>query len=98
MDSDGLPDRPSRQKGTPMYEMRAESTPGRPEMLWHVIAKDQATGTLCGYILAPDRTVTALLSEGAAERYCVPCMTAFRAAMESHAPQTNGLRRRAAAA
>ncbi|MET9319943.1 hypothetical protein ABZX75_07060 [Streptomyces sp. NPDC003038] len=81
-----------------MYEMRAESTPGGSEMLWHVIAEDQATGTLCGYLLAPDRTVTALLSEGAAERYCVPCMTAFRAAMESRTPGTNALRRRATAA
>ncbi|MFG2986602.1 hypothetical protein ACGFYQ_36080 [Streptomyces sp. NPDC048258] len=69
-----------------MYEMRAESTPGRSEMLWHVIAKDPATGTLCGYTLAPDQTVTALLSEGAAERYCVPCMSAFRTAMERHTP------------
>lgn len=70
-----------------MYEMRAESSPGRLEMLWHVIAKEPATGTLCGYILAPDQTVTALLSEGAAERYCVACMSAFRAAMESHTPE-----------
>ncbi|MFE9634590.1 hypothetical protein [Streptomyces sp. NPDC006463] len=68
-----------------MYEMRAESTPGGSEMLWHVIAKVPATGTLCGYTLAPDRTVTALLSEGVAERYCVPCMSAFRSVMESHA-------------
>ncbi|WP_328923919.1 hypothetical protein OG429_04265 [Streptomyces sp. NBC_00190] len=70
-----------------MYEMRAESTPGGSEMLWHVIAKVPATGTLCGYTLAPNRTVTALLSEGAAERYCVPCMSAFRSAMESRTPR-----------
>ncbi|MFB7463569.1 hypothetical protein ACFCZ1_08685 [Streptomyces sp. NPDC056224] len=69
-----------------MYEMRAESTPGGSEMLWHVIAKIPATGTLCGYTLAPDLTVTALLSEGVAERYCVPCMSAFRAAMENRVP------------
>lgn len=68
-----------------MHEMRAEYTPGRSEMLWHVIAEDRSTGTLCGYLLPANRTVVALMSEGVPERYCTPCMTAFRAAvLKSH--------------
>lgn len=66
-----------------MYEMCAESVPDRSETLWHVLARGQSSATLCGYRLPADRTITALVSEGAAERYCVYCMTAFRTAMES---------------
>ncbi|MGR4878678.1 hypothetical protein ACIPUC_04470 [Streptomyces sp. LARHCF249] len=68
-----------------MYEMRADSVPGQFETLWHVLARGQTAATLCGYRLPPERTVTALMSEGAAERYCVRCMTACRTSMENRA-------------
>ncbi|GGX09533.1 MULTISPECIES: hypothetical protein [Streptomyces] len=68
-----------------MYEMRAESTVGRGELIWHVIRKDVAPSALCGRFLA-QVSPTALLAqiEAAAERYCPSCMTAFSSAVRSH--------------
>lgn len=66
-----------------MYEMRAESTVDRGELVWHVIAKDAPASTLCGSHLAPP--LAAMHSEATAERYCNPCMTAFSSAIQSDA-------------
>ncbi|WP_344493966.1 hypothetical protein [Streptomyces enissocaesilis] len=71
------------KKGTPMYEMRAEPTVDRGELVWHVIAKDAPASTLCGSRLAPP--LAAPPGEAAAERYCHPCMSAFGSAMQSDA-------------
>jgi hypothetical protein len=66
-----------------MYEMRAESPMDRSELVWHVIAKDVPSSTLCGSRLAPPPAATD--GEATAERYCVPCMTAFSSAVRSDA-------------
>lgn len=75
------------QKGTPMYEMRAEPTMDKRELVWHVIAKDATAGTLCGSHL-PTPPHPATDGEATAERYCVPCMTAFSSAVRERRPQT----------
>ncbi|MGW7055995.1 hypothetical protein [Streptomyces sp. NPDC054887] len=68
-----------------MYEMRAESTVGRGELIWHVIRKDVDPSALCGRFLT-QVSPAALFSqiEAAAERYCPSCMTAFSTAFRSH--------------
>lgn len=63
-----------------MYEMRAESTADSGELIWHVIAKDAPSGTLCGSRLAPPSAATD--GEATAEHYCAPCMTAFSSAVQ----------------
>lgn len=65
------------QKGTPMYEMRAEATGDRCEVIWHVLAKDTMAGTLCGGRLAPEAVSGWEALTAATERYCDPCMAAF---------------------
>ncbi len=80
MDSGPVP-LPTMKKGTPMYEMRAESTVDRGELVWHVIAKDVPASTLCGSRLAPP--LAAPHGEATAERYCGLCMTAFGSAIQS---------------
>ncbi|MGW0396004.1 hypothetical protein ACWDYJ_35120 [Streptomyces sp. NPDC003042] len=79
-----------------MYEMRAESTLDRSELVWHVLAKDRAAGTLCGCLLAPAPAEP--LPEPAAERYCAPCMNAFSVTVESRRREAAEHRKRAAAA
>ncbi|MFF8268344.1 hypothetical protein ACF059_13230 [Streptomyces sp. NPDC016562] len=81
-----------------MYEMRAEFTPERSETLWHVLAKRQTTTTLCGYVLPQASTVTALISEGTAERYCARCMAAFRSTVGQGADPAAEAGRESAAA
>ncbi|MFD3530348.1 hypothetical protein [Streptomyces sp. NPDC058664] len=81
-----------------MYEMRAESVPGRSEAVWHVLAREQSATTLCGHRLPEERTETAPMTERAAERYCVRCMTAFRAAVEDRALRAAEAGRRSAVA
>ncbi|MGW0363848.1 hypothetical protein [Streptomyces sp. NPDC002990] len=73
---------PHSQKGTPMYEMRAESTGDRRELFWHVIAKDGTARTLCGCHLEPPRPIEAL-PDSAFDRYCARCMAAVHTAGES---------------
>lgn len=66
-----------------MYEMRAESTVDRGELVWHVIAKDAPASTLCGSHLAPPPAHPD--DEAAKDRYCAPCMTAFGSAVRGGA-------------
>ncbi|OEJ28467.1 hypothetical protein AR457_32360 [Streptomyces agglomeratus] len=67
-----------------MYEMRAEPTIGKGELIWHVIHKDVTASTLCGRSLMPDSPAALLAQiEAAAERYCSSCMTAFSSAFSS---------------
>lgn len=78
-----------------MYEMRAESPDGRGELLWHVLAKEPSSGTLCGrHAPPPPVTTPAGTGETTAERYCTHCMGAFRSAVQAHAE--NALRPEAA--
>ncbi|MFJ6799098.1 hypothetical protein [Streptomyces sp. NPDC091268] len=51
-------------------------------MLWHLLAKRQTTATLCGSVLPQEPMITALMSEGTVERYCVRCMAALRVALD----------------
>ncbi|WP_028812566.1 hypothetical protein [Streptomyces flavidovirens] len=68
-----------------MYEMRAESTVGRGELVWHVIRKDVAASALCGrYLRHPSPAALLAQIEAAAERYCPTCMTAFGSAVRGH--------------
>jgi hypothetical protein len=64
-----------------MYEMRAESTLGRGELMWHVIAKHTPASTLCGSHLTRSPDVTA--DEASAEHYCASCMSAFSSAVRA---------------
>ncbi|MET9963730.1 hypothetical protein ABZ128_32445 [Streptomyces sp. NPDC006326] len=60
-----------------MYEMRYASA-DRREAVWHVLAKEAASGTLCGLrLVSASKTAPA----GAGERYCAACMEAFGAVM-----------------
>ncbi|MER5777554.1 hypothetical protein ABT144_25355 [Streptomyces sp. NPDC002039] len=59
-----------------MYEMRAESTSDRHQLVWHVIAKEATLNTLCGFQLGPDQAAKSMTEPGS-ERYCAPCMDAF---------------------
>ncbi|MFJ4775744.1 hypothetical protein [Streptomyces sp. NPDC088762] len=68
-----------------MYEMRAESTDDRCELIWHVVAKDTIAGTLCGGHLAPRATPDEPAVTAATERYCDPCMAAFGTALQAWA-------------
>ncbi|GAA3278758.1 hypothetical protein Slala03_17250 [Streptomyces lavendulae subsp. lavendulae] len=68
-----------------MYEMRAESPDGLGELLWHVLAKEPSSGTLCGRHAPPPPAVPAISDGTTGERYCAPCMTAFRSAVQAHA-------------
>ncbi|MGX1885891.1 hypothetical protein [Streptomyces sp. NPDC055287] len=68
-----------------MYEMCAESTVDRGELIWHVIHKDVTASALCGRSLTPASPAALLAqAEAAAERYCSSCMTAFSSAVQSH--------------
>ncbi|MFC9292588.1 hypothetical protein ACFTWH_30440 [Streptomyces sp. NPDC057011] len=68
-----------------MYEMRAESTADRCELIWHVVAKAPMAGTLCGGLIAPDAFAAGTAPTAATERYCDPCMTAFGTALQMSA-------------
>ncbi|MFG2875436.1 hypothetical protein ACGFYU_10575 [Streptomyces sp. NPDC048337] len=68
-----------------MYEMRAESTADRCELIWHVVAKAPMAGTLCGGLIAPDAFATGPAVTAATERYCDPCMTAFGTVLRTSA-------------
>lgn len=70
-----------------MYEMRAESTSDRGELIWHVIAKDATADTLCGSLLAPLQSAIEAAAVPVTERYCAPCMTAFSTAMQGSTPK-----------
>ncbi|MEU6890259.1 hypothetical protein ABZ934_00385 [Streptomyces sp. NPDC046557] len=61
-----------------MYEMRAESSAERGQLLWHVIAKDTTLSTLCGSLLSPGRPPVPP-TEPTADHYCAACMHAVRA-------------------
>ncbi|MGX1885808.1 hypothetical protein AR457_00480 [Streptomyces agglomeratus] len=65
-----------------MHEMRAESTIGTGELIWHVIRKDLTTSSLCGRFLDPASPAAPLTENEATERYCSSCMTAFVAAVQ----------------
>ncbi|MFF3013563.1 hypothetical protein [Streptomyces sp. NPDC057939] len=67
-----------------MYEMRADSPDGRGELLWHVLSKESPSGTLCGRHAPPSATARSTAGETAAERYCTPCMEAFRTAVQGN--------------
>ncbi|MFD9407480.1 hypothetical protein ACFWBN_10760 [Streptomyces sp. NPDC059989] len=69
-----------------MYEMRAESTGDRCELIWHVVAKDTTAGTLCGGSLAPYVPTAEPGAAAATERYCDPCMTAFGTVLRTSNP------------
>lgn len=71
-----------REKGTPMYEMRAEATADRGELIWHVISKGTSASPLCGVPLELS-PATAPQLEAAVERYCSSCMDAFSTALKS---------------
>ncbi|WP_371483774.1 hypothetical protein [Kitasatospora sp. NBC_00315] len=81
-----------------MYEMWAEHdhTPAEPALLWHVIAKDDATKSLCGQQLEPARrAVVPAGADGGAlsDRYCDPCLSTVQRTMEApgHSHQSSGL-------
>ncbi|MDH6708235.1 MULTISPECIES: hypothetical protein [unclassified Kitasatospora] len=69
-----------------MYEMWAEHDPAvsPPAVVWHVVAKDDATASLCGRFLEPSQRVV-VAPEGAGpafpDRYCDPCLVTVREAM-----------------
>ncbi|MET9604204.1 hypothetical protein ABZZ17_03955 [Streptomyces sp. NPDC006512] len=71
-----------------MYEMRADSTDGRGELLWHVLSKESPSGTLCGRHAPPSASTRSTTAETAGERYCTPCMEAFRTAVQEHAARS----------
>lgn len=70
-----------------MYEMWAEHDPAvsPPAVVWHVVAKDDASSSLCGRFLEPSqRVVPAADDTGAAagpDRYCDPCLVTVREAL-----------------
>ena len=68
-----------------MHELRAEYDPAvsaadharRPSLVWHIIAKEAAT--MCGRLLhASCAAPAAAPQEPGEERYCMPCMDAYR--------------------
>ncbi|MFD9571315.1 hypothetical protein ACFWBI_15840 [Streptomyces sp. NPDC059982] len=65
--------------------MRAESPDGGGELLWHVLAKEPSSGTLCGRHAPPPVSTPAETGGATAERYCTHCMGAFRSAVQAHA-------------
>lgn len=69
-----------------MYEMWAEFDPAvsPPAVVWHVVAKDDASASLCGRFLEPSqRVVPSTDGTGPAtpDRYCDPCLGTVREAM-----------------
>ncbi|MBT2365644.1 hypothetical protein J7E88_10010 [Streptomyces sp. ISL-10] len=64
-----------------MYEMRAEATADRGELIWHVITKGTPASPLCG--VRRDLHAVAPELEAAVERYCASCMTAFSTALQA---------------
>ncbi|MFF2144347.1 hypothetical protein [Kitasatospora sp. NPDC058190] len=69
-----------------MYEMWAEQDPAvsPPGLVWHVVAKDDATASLCGRVLEPTQRVVP--SDGGTgpalpDRYCDPCLVTVREAL-----------------
>ncbi|UQW99590.1 hypothetical protein [Streptomyces sp. RerS4] len=61
----------------PVYTMYAEPDADPGTILWHVLAKDPEGVTLCGR----HASQTAQDPDTGVERYCDPCMAAFRAAL-----------------
>ncbi|MCG6498874.1 hypothetical protein [Kitasatospora sp. A2-31] len=73
-----------------MYEMWAEQDPAvtPPTVVWHVVAKDDASTSLCGRFLEPaQRVVPAVDGSQPAppDRYCDPCLVTVREAMTAAA-------------
>ncbi|MFJ8477478.1 hypothetical protein [Kitasatospora sp. NPDC094011] len=69
-----------------MYEMWAEHDPAQSPsaVVWHVVAKDDATASLCGRFLEPSRRVVPAGDGAGAEvpdRYCDPCLLTVREAI-----------------
>lgn len=69
-----------------MYEMWAEHDPAvsPPAVVWHVVAKDDASSSLCGRFLEPSQRVMPSLDAPSAEtpdRYCDPCLLTVRSAI-----------------
>ncbi|MFD0276396.1 hypothetical protein ACFVHB_21175 [Kitasatospora sp. NPDC127111] len=76
-----------------MYEMWAEHDPAisPPGVVWHVVAKDNATASLCGRFLEPSQRVMPALDgtppdgttppASSPDRYCDPCLVTVREAM-----------------
>lgn len=65
-----------------MHQMRAEVNPiaGTPPV-WHVLRKDRSA-TLCGHLTPhPDPWCHV---GGNTERYCWPCLTAYRQEIGTH--------------
>ncbi|GHH82232.1 hypothetical protein GCM10018781_66760 [Kitasatospora indigofera] len=71
-----------------MHEMRAEadhSTEGR-SLLWHVVAKEDGSRSLCGSRLQPTGPAPAPGPggpDGLPDRYCAPCLDAVRRTMQA---------------
>ncbi|MBV2154853.1 hypothetical protein [Kitasatospora sp. SUK 42] len=66
-----------------MYEMWAEHDPAisPPSVVWHVMAKDGSTSSLCGRFLEPSQRITpAVDGTGPTlpDRYCDPCLVTVR--------------------
>ncbi|MFD7450519.1 hypothetical protein [Kitasatospora sp. NPDC059827] len=67
-----------------VYEMWAEHDPAvsPPAVVWHVVAKDDASASLCGRFLEPSQRV---LPPGdgspVPDRYCDPCLVTVREAI-----------------
>ncbi|MFD8755384.1 hypothetical protein ACFV0O_31085 [Kitasatospora sp. NPDC059577] len=74
-----------------MYEMWAEHDPAvsPPAVVWHVVAKDDATSSLCGRFLEPSQRVVPAgdnaAVEAAPDRYCDPCLLTVREALAASA-------------
>lgn len=69
-----------------MYEMWAEQDPAvsPPAVVWHVVAKDDASASLCGRFLEPSqRVVPPGDTDGTQvpDRYCDPCLLTVREAL-----------------
>ncbi|MFD3698370.1 hypothetical protein ACFWUZ_19840 [Streptomyces sp. NPDC058646] len=67
-----------------MYKMCAEATAGQGELLWHVLAQNTSSHTLCGKNTGGEDAAL-IAATAAADRYCPPCLAAFRSAIQHHA-------------
>lgn len=71
-----------------MYEMRpGPTTTGRAGLVWHVMAKDDACTTLCGCYMVEAALTGSVQQDMPTERYCSPCISAFRGALQATADE-----------
>ncbi|MED7952885.1 MULTISPECIES: hypothetical protein [unclassified Streptomyces] len=73
-----------------MYEMWAEHDPAvnPPSLVWHVVAKEDASKSLCGRFLEPGQRVVPGGSDGQPglpDSYCDPCLVTVRESMAATA-------------